>query len=88
MRDDVCVAVRDRRTNRWQRAHLAVSRRLEGAVRIFSNGAVTPNVREPRVGDSIYFIEHMPSGGERQIVTSRVVEIARPPKSDVSQYPA
>jgi len=86
VKDDVCVAVRDVRTKRWQVAHIALSRKVEGAVRIFSNGAVVPNLKEPVTGDAIYFSDTGPSGDERQIVTSRIVSIGRPPKSDVAQY--
>lgn len=84
VRDDVCVAVRDVRSKRWQVGHVAVQRKVEGAVRLFANGAVIPNLDEPKLGDAIYFSD----GEDRQIVTSRVVSIGRPQKAVVLSYPS
>jgi hypothetical protein len=86
LRDGVCVAVRDRQSNAWRGAHIALNLRLEGGVKIYANGAVVPNVAEPTVGDAMFFTFVSRDGEERQIVTSRVIKIDRPPKQDVLSY--
>jgi hypothetical protein len=86
LRDGVCVAVRDRQSNSWRSAHIALNLKLEGGVKIYPNGAVIPNIAVPTVGDAMYFSDRTPSGEERQIVTSRVEKIDRPEKAIVAQY--
>jgi hypothetical protein len=88
MRDGVCVAVRDRQSNRWRIAHIALNLRLEGGVKIYTNGSVVPSMVEPSPGDAIYFNDRNAAGQERQIVTSRVEAIDRPSKNDVMSYPS
>ena len=61
LRDDLCVAVRDRSTKRWAEGHLAVNRKVEGGVRFFDNGAVVPSLSPPRAGDAIFFFWYIPS---------------------------
>jgi hypothetical protein len=81
-RDDLCVAVRDIRTGQWLPAHLAVSRRLSGSVRILSNGTAVPNFGSPSVGEALYF------GDEpRELITSRLCGVERPPRQTVEGYP-
>ena len=87
LRDEVCVAVRDRQSRSFRPAHIALNLRLEGGVKIFANGALVPNVQKPEVGDAIFFTRHDTSGDEKQIVTSRVEQIDRPSKRDVMLYP-
>ena len=84
----VCVAVRDRATKRFQRAHIALRLKMEGAVRVYPTGAAVPVLGEARAGDAIYFNHPDPEGEERQIVTSRIEMVGRPPKRDVLSYPA
>lgn len=84
MRDGVCVAVRDRRTGRFVPAHIAVSLKLEGGVRLFPNGAVIPRIDKPGVGDAIWFATS--ADASRQIVTSRIEAIERPSKDVVASY--
>jgi hypothetical protein len=86
LRDDVCVAVRDRSTRRWCEGHLAVSLRCEGGVKFHSNGAMIPSLIDPGPGDAIYFSYIAANGDERQLVTSRIESIARTPKRDVLAY--
>jgi hypothetical protein len=86
LRDGVCVAVRDRMSNRFRPAHIALNLKLQGGVKMFDNGAVVPNVAEPRVGDAIFFTLPSIDGHDRQIVTSRVEKIDRPAKRDVQLY--
>ena len=85
--DGVCVAVRDRRSGRWVERHVALAQRLEGAARLFPNGAAAPTLEPPRVGDPMFF------DAERQVVptqvvTSRVETIGRPATADLARYPA
>ena len=69
-------------------AHIALSLRMDGAVRIYSNGGVIPHASDPEPGDAIYFTYRRPDGEERQIVTSRLLSVDRPPKNVVQAYPA
>jgi hypothetical protein len=82
-RDDRCVAVRDRRGERWQLLHLALARQLTGSVRFGSNGDAYPSLDEPAVGDALFFGEDGPD-----VVTSVVAAIDRPAKDVVLAYPA
>lgn len=84
LRDGICVAVRDRETRRFKPAHLAVNLRLEGGVKIYSNGACVPNIADPQPGDAIFFSVR----DDRQLVTSRIEAVDRPTKRDVAQYPS
>jgi hypothetical protein len=88
VREGVCVAVRDRQGGGFHTAHIALSLRMEGAVRIYSNGGVIPHANQPEPGDAIYFTYRRPDGEERQIVTSRLLSVERPPKPVVASYPA
>jgi hypothetical protein len=54
-RDRVCVAVRDRRSGTWLPAHLALCRRLGGAVRFQPNGFPIPATGEPGIGEALFF---------------------------------
>jgi hypothetical protein len=87
LKDNVCVAVRDRGTRQFRNAHIALSLKMEGGVKIFANGAVVPNIAQPLIGDAMFFNVPMGDGEYRQIVTSRVEQIDRPPKRDVMMYP-
>lgn len=86
VREGICVAVRDRNGGGFHAAHMALALRLEGAVRVYSNGGLIPRASvEP--GDAIYFNYVRPDGEERQIVTSRLLAVERPAKSVVAAYP-
>jgi hypothetical protein len=87
MRDGVCVAVRDLQSKRFRTAHLALNLKVEGGVKFYSNGAAIPTLKEPELGDAIYFSDFNACGEERQIVTSRVEAIVRPSKGEVMSYP-
>jgi hypothetical protein len=81
-RDGVCVAVRDRKTEKWLHSHLALQRRLSGGVRVLQNGTAIPVMEDPNPGEALYF------GDEgRELITSKVCGIERPQKRIVSQYP-
>lgn len=81
-KDDVCVAVRDRRAARWLLAHQVIDRKLSGSVRFKSNGDAYPTLERPNVGDAIFF-----GSGGPDVVTSIVASIDRPEKQVVQEYP-
>lgn len=83
-RDDFCVAVRDRRTGTWLFGHLALSRKLSSGLRVNRNGTALPTWETPRLGDSLYFGE----GDERELITSTITAVQRPPQEVVRSYPA
>jgi len=87
VRDDVCVAVRDRDARRFRGAHIALNLRLQGAVKTAENGMSQPDSGGPRVGAAIYFTRENADGKEHHIVTSRVERIDRPEKVIVQTYP-
>lgn len=81
-RDTTCIAVRDRRTGDFLHGHLALNRRLQGTVLFFSNGAIAPNVGEPRPGEALFF-----ESDGRDLLTSPLERIERPAKEIVAKYP-
>ena len=81
-RDDVCVAVRDRRTGEFLNGHLALCRTVQGGIKFFPNGAIVPNAGEPRPGESIYF-----ASGERDLITSPLERVERPSRELTKAYP-
>jgi hypothetical protein len=87
VRDDVCVAIRDRQAQRFRAAHIALNLKLQGAVKIGRHGLPLPDSEAPRVGSAIYFTREDADGREQQIVTSRIERIDRPEKRDVLSYP-
>ena len=87
LRDGVCVAVRDRATKRWAEGHMALRLRMEGAVRMCSNGALIPVFQPPDAGDALFFSYRPSEGEDRQLVTSRIEAVDRPRKADVNSYP-
>ena len=86
LKGDVCVAVRDRTSKRWSEGHLAVSKRVEGGVRFYDNGAVVPSLDPLGVGDAMFFTYRTDRGEDRQLITSRIEAIERTPKKDVLTY--
>jgi hypothetical protein len=88
LRDNICVAVRDRRSRTFRSAHMALNLKIQGGVKFCPNGAMVPAMSKPSVGDAIFFNHVDGDGIERQIVTSRIERIDRPSKRDVMLYPA
>ena len=82
-RDGFCVAVRDRRTGDFMHGHLALQRRVQGGIKFFPNGGIAPNAGEPRPGESLYFAHE-----GRDMVTSALESVERPPKDLVEAYPS
>ncbi|HMR04346.1 MAG TPA: hypothetical protein PKA88_01190 [Polyangiaceae bacterium] len=81
-RSGICIAVRDRRSGSWLPAHLALRRTLAGRVCFQPNGVALPNDGEPQVGEALYF-----GGDGRDLVTSLLCDVERPPKKLVEEYP-
>ncbi|MEZ4227434.1 MAG: hypothetical protein R3B13_41230 [Polyangiaceae bacterium] len=81
-RREICIAVRDRRSGSWLPAHLALHRTLAGRVRFQPNGVALPADGQPEVGEALYF-----GGDGRDLVTSILCEVERPPKDLVEAYP-
>jgi len=81
-RDGLCVAVRDRASGEWLPGHVALNRQLTGSLRFYSNGSIRPSLGSPRVGESLFF-----GTGGRDLVTSPLLEVDRPSKTLVSDYP-
>lgn len=81
LRDGVCVAVRDRRTDSWLESHLALGRELSGGVRVLKNGEAIPVTETPQVGEALYF-----STGGRELITSVLCSVERPERSVALRY--
>jgi hypothetical protein len=93
-RDGFCIAVRDRRTGDFLEGHLALHRRVDGGLRFFSNGGISPNNGVPQPGESLYFSgETRDPDGEaarprdRELVTSPLEAVERPARDLVEAYP-
>ena len=82
-RGQTCVAVRDRKTGQFLASHLAVERRLSGAVKYQRNGTAIPSDAPPQVGEALYFAD-----GGRELVTSLCSSIERPERQLVASYPS
>jgi len=81
-RDGLCVAVRDRETGKWLRDHVALQRPLSGSLMFFPNGSIRPSLGQPKTGEALFF-----ATGGRDLVTSPLLQVERPQKSVVQQYP-
>ena len=81
VRRDMCVAVKDRRSGQWLRRHLALKNRVHGGIRFSRSGGITPNAGQPQVGESLFF-----HASGRDVVTSPILSIERPPRSIVERY--
>jgi len=82
-RDGMCIAVRDRRTGEWLPGHLALRRTLFGSIKFFLNGSILPSPGEPRLGEALFF-----ASGGRDLITSPLEGIERPPRELVDDYPS
>lgn len=81
LRDGLCLAVKDRRTNEWLDGHLAIGRQLSGGVRILANGEAIPVPSLPQVGEALYFAE-----GGRELITSVLCSVERAPQQLVHDF--
>jgi hypothetical protein len=81
IRRDVCVAVRDRQSGEWLRGHLAIRQRVHGGLKFTRSGGILPNLGAPSLGESIFF-----HAAGRDLVTSPVLSIERPPLDTVADH--
>jgi hypothetical protein len=80
-KDEVCVAVRDRKSGRWLASHLALKRKLAGSVRFQGQASPIPLLDAPKVGDALFF-----GLDGRELVTSLLCAIERPERQLVLEY--
>jgi hypothetical protein len=80
-RDGFCVAVRDRRTGDFLPGHLALHGRVEAGIKFFENGALAPNMSDPKPGESLYF-----ASDGRDLVTSPLESVERPSREVIASY--
>jgi hypothetical protein len=81
VRRETCIGVRDRETGMWLQKHFALNLPVAGAIQFFDSGAMRANPGLPQIGESIYF-----ESAGRDLVTSSVVSVERPPADTVAQY--
>jgi len=82
LRKGVCVAVKDRLSGEWLRAHLALSQKIHGGLRFTRAGGIHANAGQPTVGESLFF-----HASGRDLVTSPVLSVERPERQIVATYP-
>jgi hypothetical protein len=82
LRSGVCVAVKDRQSGEFLRAHLALSQRIHGGLRFTRAGGIHANTGTPDVGESLFF-----HASGRDLVTSPVLTVERPEREVVATYP-
>lgn len=80
-RDTLCVGVRDLQTGRWLDSHLAIGRKLSGAIRLSTDGRPVPTPAAPGIGEALYFGEE-----GRDLITSVLCAVERPPHAAVKTY--
>jgi hypothetical protein len=83
VRRDLCVAVRDRQSGEWLRAHLALRQKVHGGLKFTRGGGIQATTSMPGVGESMFF-----HADGRDLVTSPVLSVDRPARSVVSKYPS
>lgn len=81
VRRELCVGVRDRRTGKWLRGHMALRSRVSGGLCFTPTGGIRANDGTPAVGESLFFV-----ADGRDLVTSPVVAIERPARDIVDSY--
>lgn len=86
-RDGTCVAVRDRKSGNFRLGHDALRRPITATVSFSGEGGPRAREGEPGPGEAIYFGTHNPPEG-RELVTSVLTSVERPPKDLVRAYPA
>lgn len=82
LRRGVCVAVRDRTSGEWLRAHLALRQPIHGGLRFTRSGGIEASTGLPSVGESLFF-----HANGRDLVTSPVLAVERPDRATVATYP-
>lgn len=83
VRKTVCVGVRDRKSGRWMRGHIALRSEVAGGLSFLKSGAVRATDSLPSIGESLFFCRD-----GRDLVTSAIVSVERPHRETVSCYEA
>jgi len=81
VRRRTCVGVRDRRTGRWLRGHVAHLGKVAGGLMFNLRGGIVPNAGLPSIGESLFF-----STQGRDLVTSPIISVERPTVEVVENY--
>lgn len=81
-RDDVCIAVRDRRTGQWVPNHKALGHKMCGAIHTPRTPEEFPFRRTPVPGDQVVF----DNGKKHHVITSELERVTRPPRELVQQH--
>lgn len=80
VRDGRVVAVRKRGSGEWVRTHSSLGMEIKGKV---EKDSLVPLPGEPQEGDRLYL-----ASDHKDMVTSTVVSVERPPKEIVAIYPS
>ena len=84
-RDGVCVAVRDIRTGEFLPDHHAIGKKASAAVRLSNEGIQSIAMPEDaKPGERIHFASGL--GDRRDVLTSPLRCVERPPREIVRQY--
>lgn len=83
VRKNLCVGVRDRKSGRWMRGHIALRSEVAGGLSFLQTGGVRASDAFPSIGESLFFCRD-----GRDLVTSAVVSVERPIRSIVAAYEA
>jgi hypothetical protein len=83
VRRNLCVGVRDRKSGRWMRGHIALRSEVAGGLSFLKTGGVRASDSLPGVGESLFFCRD-----GRDLVTSAIVSVERPVRAIVSTYEA
>ncbi len=86
-KDGLCIAVRDTRTGSFLPKHAAVGKRVTGAL-VFHGGTIESIIppEEAAPGQRIHFAVDVED--RRDVLTSSLKAIERPPRDVVAQYDA
>ncbi len=82
-RDDLCIAVRDRKTGQWVPNHKALGHRMTGSLHTPTHAGDFPFRYAPEPGDQVVFDD----GRKHHVITSELERVTRPPRDLVAVYP-
>ena len=85
--DGICIAVRDLYTEEFVREHAAIGKQVSAGVRM-NNGVIESISPPERVspGERMHFVEGVDD--PRDVLTSPLHKVARPPRETVAEYDA
>jgi len=86
-RDGICVAVRDRQTGEFAPDHPAIGKRMTGGMRFSSEGGIAEVSPPDAVVDGEQLCFSAGDGDlQRDLITSPLMAIERPPKDIAERY--